>query len=169
MEKGRLLWFRKLLPLNSLQRAYCFCIIIPNVSKSAFSQYLKHSQLAHKYHLYSCTAIQHIRNIIHSVLWLHSMIIWANACEPKIKTEKRAQSSPSRIVEIMYFYCQRWPKTIMCFYVESSPEGHLTLRRQQDLATGQLNCGWTAGPWTGIPIYFYLFASYWKRPFLCQP
>lgn len=61
MGKGRLLWFRKLLPLNSLQRAYCFCIIIPNVSKSAFSQYLKHSQLPHKYHFYSCTAFQHIK------------------------------------------------------------------------------------------------------------
>lgn len=111
MGKGRLLWFRKLLPLNSLQRAYCFCIIIPNVSKSAFSQYLKHSQLAHKYHLYSCIAIQHIRNIIYSVLRLHSLIIWANAYEPKIKTKRRVQSSPSRIMEILYLFCQGWPKT----------------------------------------------------------
>ena len=31
------------------------------MSKSAFSQYLKHSQRPHKYHSYSCTVIQHIK------------------------------------------------------------------------------------------------------------
>lgn len=57
-------------------------------------------------------------------------------------------------------------RPLHALHVESDPEGQLGLCMQWNLATGQLNCGWAAGPCTGIAIYFYLRALCRKRPFL---
>lgn len=115
-----MLWFRKLLPLNSLQRAQCFCIIIPNVSKSAFSQYLKHSQLPHKHHLYSHTVIQHIKeyhlqsstvtqyDYLSPCMWTWNKDTEQDKIPSKQKHRDRVSSLPS--------LTQDWSHCVLCLW-----------------------------------------------------
>lgn len=139
------------------------------MSKSAFSQYLKHSQLPHKYHLYSCTVIQHIKeyhlqsstvtqyDYLSPCMWTWNKDTEQDKIPSKQKHRDHVISLPSLTQD---------SRPLCALLVKSSTEGHLGFHKQLNLATGQFNCGWAAGLCTDIAIYFYLLALCWKRPFL---
>ena len=139
------------------------------MSKSAFSQYLKHSQLPHKYHLYSRTVIQHIKeyhlqsstvtqyDYLSPCLWTWNKDTKQDKIPSKQKHRDHVISLPSLTQD---------SRPLCALLVKSSTEGHLGFHKQLNLATGQFNCGWAAGLCTDIAIYFYLLALCWKRPFL---
>ena len=139
------------------------------MSKSAFSQYLKHSQLPHKYHLYSRTVIQHIKeyhlqsstvtqyDYLSPCMWTWNKDTEQDKIPSKQKHRDHVISLPSLTQD---------SRPLCALLVKSSTEGHLGFHKQLNLATGQFNCGWAAGLCTDIAIYFYLLALCWKRPFL---
>lgn len=139
------------------------------MSKSAFSQYLKHSQCPHKYHSYSCTAIQHIKeyhlqsstvtqyDYLSPCMWTWNKDTEQDQIPSKQKHRDHVISLPSLTQD---------SRPLCALLVESGTEGHLGFHKQLNLAPGQFNCGWAAGLRTDIAIYFYLLAVCWKRPFL---
>lgn len=139
------------------------------MSKSAFSQYLKHSQRPHKYHSYSCTAIQHIKeyhlqsstvtqyDYLSPCMWTWNKDTEQDQIPSKQKHRDHVISLPSLTQD---------SRPLCALLVESGTEGHLGFHKQLNLAPGQFNCGWAAGLRTDIAIYFYLLAVCWKRPFL---
>lgn len=167
MGKCRLLWFRKLLPLNSLQRAYCFCIIIPNVSKSAFSQYLKHSQLPHKYHLYFCTAIQHIKEYhLQSCIQDDdlSLCMWAwNKDREQDKIFSPSRSTEDHVISLPSLTQDSRP--LRALRVEYSPEVSWAYAYSRILLLGNSIVGEQLAHVLALPFVF-IYLLCWKRPFL---
>lgn len=140
------------------------------MSKSAFSQYLKHSQLPHKYHLYSLhTVIQHIKEY-HLQSPTVTQYDYLSPCTWTWNKDTEQDKIPSKQKhrDHVLSHCQVWPKTqgwLCALLVKSSTEGHLGFHVVE-------SCYWgnsivrAAGSCTDIAIYFYLLALCWKRPFL---
>lgn len=133
--------------------------------QSQHFHYLKHSQLSHKYHLYSCTAIQHIKeyHLQSSMVTMYDylsqwMWTWNKDLERKILSK---QIHGDHVISLPSLtHDSRPPRALR---VESSPESQLGFCTWHNLATAQLKWRCTAGPCTGNAICFYSFMLYAGR------